>query len=52
MFAALLLSTVQSMYFYLDRGQEYCFKDEVVKNYVSLLFEQIMSKSGFTGLFL
>ena len=34
-FCALLLTTVQSMYFYLERGQERCFKDEVVKNYVS-----------------
>ena len=25
---------VQSIYFYLERGQEKCFKDEVVKNYV------------------
>jgi hypothetical protein len=26
---------VQSIYFYLEKGQEKCFKDEVVKNYVS-----------------
>jgi hypothetical protein len=26
---------VQGIYFYLEPGQEKCFKDEVVKNYVS-----------------
>ena len=29
-------SYVQSIYFYLEKGQEKCFKDEVVKNYVSI----------------
>ena len=28
---------VQSIYFYLEKGQEKCFKDEVVKNYVSII---------------
>ena len=26
---------VQSIYFYLEKGMTKCFKDEVVKNYVS-----------------
>jgi len=30
-----LTNYVQSMYFYMEKGQEKCFKDEVVKNYVS-----------------
>ena len=30
-----LTSQVNSIYFYLEKGQEKCFKDEVVKNYVS-----------------
>lgn len=28
---------VQSIYFYLEKGMTRCFKDEVVKNYVSEL---------------
>ena len=32
---SMLLSHVQSIYFYLEPEQERCFKDEVVKNYVS-----------------
>ena len=31
------MGTVQSIYFYMEPGQERCFKDEVVKNYVSNL---------------
>lgn len=31
------LTSVQSIYFYMEAGQERCFKDEVVKNYVSAL---------------
>lgn len=34
-FVACIVSEVQAIYFYLERGQEKCFKDEVVKNYVS-----------------
>ena len=30
-----LTQQVQSIYFYLEPGIEKCFKDEVVKNYVS-----------------
>ena len=33
--ALAVLSPVQAIYFYLEPGQERCFKDEVVKNYVS-----------------
>ena len=36
--AALLIAQVQSIYFYLEKDQVKCFKDEVVKNYVSLYF--------------
>ena len=31
----LFISHVQSIYFYLEQNQVKCFKDEVVKNYVS-----------------
>lgn len=31
-----LIINVHAIYFYLEPGQERCFKDEVVKNYVSV----------------
>ena len=35
-FAMALISQVHAIYFYLEKDQVKCFKDEVVKNYVSL----------------
>ena len=36
-FAMALISQVQAIYFYLEKDQVKCFKDEVVKNYVSTM---------------
>ena len=36
-FAMALFSQVQAIYFYLEKDQVKCFKDEVVKNYVSFI---------------
>ena len=41
-FAMALISQVQAIYFYLEKDQVKCFKDEVVKNYVSL-FQPLIS---------
>ena len=40
--AMALISQVQAIYFYLEKDQVKCFKDEVVKNYVSLIIALIM----------
>ena len=39
-----MLSYVQSIYFYLERGQEKCFKDEVVKNYTLEMTINVLDK--------
>ena len=36
-FASVILQNAHAIYFYLEPQQEKCFKDEVVKNYVSQL---------------
>ena len=41
-FAMALISQVQAIYFYLEKDQVKCFKDEVVKNYVSLFHPLIL----------
>lgn len=45
-----LITSVQSIYFYMEPGQERCFKDEVVKNYVGNLFICHLSISLFSRL--
>ena len=34
---AMILMEVKAIYFFLEPGMERCFKDEVVKNYVSII---------------
>ena len=33
---AMIMMKVNAIYFFLEPGMERCFKDEVVKNYVSI----------------
>jgi hypothetical protein len=37
-----LVLQVQGIYFYLEKGMEKCFRDEVVKNFVSLTFAYLI----------
>ena len=38
-FITLCMLQVQSIYFYLEKGVVKCFKDELIKNYVSVKFD-------------
>jgi len=44
MMQILLMKSVQSIYFYMEPGQERCFKDEVVKNYTLEMVINVLDK--------
>lgn len=43
MISAMIIAHVNAIYFFLEPGMERCFKDEVVKNYVSTCINSVIT---------